>query len=271
MKIQFLGTGAAEGIPALRCLCPACRTARIKKGPSIRQNACIYLEGDQGERLLIDFPSHCKASLNDHGIKDTDITDLILTHYHQDHTNGFFFLAGSPENNGIITGTPLNVHLSRDTLQSLSGQFNINGSCSFHLLEDQKGFSVGSLKITPLETGHLSRPEEAGRRCFGFLFDSPQHRFAYLADSSMALPEASREKLKERPLACLILECTFADNPESRRHFDIAGVLALHSFIQPERMILTHISHRNYDHEPLTELMEPYHIEVAWDGRIITL
>ena len=36
MNIQFLGTGAAEGIPALFCQCPLCRKAEAAGGREIR-------------------------------------------------------------------------------------------------------------------------------------------------------------------------------------------------------------------------------------------
>ena len=39
MKLQFLGTSAAEGIPALFCNCPACQYAYKTGGKEIRMRA----------------------------------------------------------------------------------------------------------------------------------------------------------------------------------------------------------------------------------------
>ena len=36
MKITFLGTAAAEGVPAIFCNCEYCQNARLKGGKNIR-------------------------------------------------------------------------------------------------------------------------------------------------------------------------------------------------------------------------------------------
>ena len=51
MKIQILGTAAAEGWPALFCNCEACRRAREKGGKNIRTRAGTLID----DQLLIDF------------------------------------------------------------------------------------------------------------------------------------------------------------------------------------------------------------------------
>ena len=42
MKVQFLGTAAAEGIPAIWCECEVCRKAKELKGKELRRR-CSYL------------------------------------------------------------------------------------------------------------------------------------------------------------------------------------------------------------------------------------
>ena len=51
MKIQFLGTAAAEGIPALFCQCPVCRQARAAGGKEIRTRSGAIIDG----KLKLDF------------------------------------------------------------------------------------------------------------------------------------------------------------------------------------------------------------------------
>ena len=52
MNIQFLGTGAAEGIPALFCNCNFCRSVRLHGGKAVRSRAQVLVDGE----LSIDFP-----------------------------------------------------------------------------------------------------------------------------------------------------------------------------------------------------------------------
>ena len=70
MKIKLLGTGALEGIPAFRCKCKTCSEARQKGGKFVRQNASAYIEGRDGERVLIDVPPSILLLANRAGISD---------------------------------------------------------------------------------------------------------------------------------------------------------------------------------------------------------
>ncbi len=51
MKIQYFGTAAAEGSPALFCNCTICEEAKETKGKNIRTRSQMLINDDQ----LIDF------------------------------------------------------------------------------------------------------------------------------------------------------------------------------------------------------------------------
>ena len=51
MKLQYLGTAAAEGWPALFCACEACKKAEMLGGKNIRRRSGAILN----DRVLIDF------------------------------------------------------------------------------------------------------------------------------------------------------------------------------------------------------------------------
>ena len=51
MKLKYLGTAAAEGIPALFCRCEMCAYARKAGGKEIRRRAGALLDGT----LKLDF------------------------------------------------------------------------------------------------------------------------------------------------------------------------------------------------------------------------
>ena len=53
MKIKFLGTAAAEGIPALFCDCRVCQNARKVGGKEIKTRSQAIVD----DKILIDFPA----------------------------------------------------------------------------------------------------------------------------------------------------------------------------------------------------------------------
>ena len=61
MKLQFLGTGAAEGIPAVFCECEACEEIRRRGETEYHSRAQFLLDDTIG----IDFPPDAYA----HGLR----------------------------------------------------------------------------------------------------------------------------------------------------------------------------------------------------------
>lgn len=81
MEIQYLGTAAAEGWPALFCDCPVCRRARELGGKDIRTRTQALIDGT----LLIDFPPDTYTHALNYGLRLGQIQHLLITHSHMDH------------------------------------------------------------------------------------------------------------------------------------------------------------------------------------------
>lgn len=81
MKITFLGTAAAEAIPAHFCICDICRQARINGGKDIRKRCCYLLNDD----TLIDYGPDIWNQALMYGFDLADIKRIIFTHSHEDH------------------------------------------------------------------------------------------------------------------------------------------------------------------------------------------
>ncbi|MDD6483716.1 MAG: MBL fold metallo-hydrolase [Clostridiales bacterium] len=81
MKIKYLGTAAAEGIPGVFCNCDVCMEARKRGGKNIRTRSQAIID----DKLLIDFPAdtymHCVLN----GIDLTKVEHCLITHTHTDH------------------------------------------------------------------------------------------------------------------------------------------------------------------------------------------
>ena len=80
MKVRYLGTGAAEGIPALFCECEFCKLARSGK-ERVRSRSQIILDGE----LSVDFPPDAFYHGAVFGAELFKIKYLLITHSHMDH------------------------------------------------------------------------------------------------------------------------------------------------------------------------------------------
>lgn len=81
MKIQFLGTAAAEGIPGLFCACEKCQKARALGGRNLRLRSQALID----DRLLLDMGPDTHASGLRFGIDFARIEHCLITHSHRDH------------------------------------------------------------------------------------------------------------------------------------------------------------------------------------------
>lgn len=82
MKIRYLGTGAAERVPAIFCKCSVCQNAWKKQGKEMRtQTQVLINDGD----LMIDFPGDSYHHMMKYNLSFNDIDSLLLTHWHSDH------------------------------------------------------------------------------------------------------------------------------------------------------------------------------------------
>lgn len=81
MKLQYLGTAAAEGVPGMFCTCDVCRKSMSAGGRNIRTRSQSIID----KKLLIDFPADTYWHMMTHGIPLSDIHTCLITHSHSDH------------------------------------------------------------------------------------------------------------------------------------------------------------------------------------------
>lgn len=81
MEIQYLGTAAAEGLPALFCDCETCKKARNTGGKDVRTRTQSIVDG----KLLIDFPPDTYTHALSYSLRLGQVQHLLITHSHMDH------------------------------------------------------------------------------------------------------------------------------------------------------------------------------------------
>ena len=116
MKVTFLGTAAAEGIPQLWCRCDGCRIARERGGKHIRCRTATLINDD----LLIDAGPDVAPAAARLGLDLAPVRALLITHPHYDHLS-----SGSLRDRGRYWGgtalPPLAVYGSRAALALIAG------------------------------------------------------------------------------------------------------------------------------------------------------
>lgn len=158
MKLQYLGTAAAEGIPALFCDCEVCRLARERGGRNVRSRPQAMID----DALLIDLgPDTLFHSLT-HGIDLTHIEHCLVTHIHEDHLSPFNLFCRRHGFANLAPETrPLTVWGSRELGEFLGadkqGNVNPDGSVLFRHAPLYTPSTVGDYEVTALPALHGTR------------------------------------------------------------------------------------------------------------------
>ncbi len=81
MNLKFLGTGAAEAVPAVFCECDYCQYAREHKGKDIRTRSSFRIN----DRVQIDISPDIFMQMVNQNLSMNAVRHLLITHSHSDH------------------------------------------------------------------------------------------------------------------------------------------------------------------------------------------
>ena len=119
-RLLVLGSGAAEGVPALFCDCRVCREAAAKGGREIRARSCYNFGGD----VQIDLGPDALQAWQAHSGVLRRMRHILVTHSHEDHLqpsdllyNGSGY-AGVPALEGVLT-----IHGTAPTRRRMEREF----------------------------------------------------------------------------------------------------------------------------------------------------
>ncbi len=246
MRLKFLGTGDAAGIPVYGCTCAVCRAA--KKDSRLCRQACSALLESGNESILIDAGISDLASRFPVG----SLSRIFITHYHADHILGLFHLRW-----GCNTTIPIH---GPDDPNGCADLLKHPGILDFSPVT--KAFHTeqfDSVRVTPVPLIH-SKPT------LGYCFADQSIRLAYLCDT-VGLPPESHSFLQEWQPSHIIVDCT---NPPQesppRNHNDYNMIVDLAMQFTSAKFWLTHISH-NFDlwHQKQRGLF-PENIQITRDN-----
>lgn len=247
MRITFLGTGDAGGVPLYGCDCSACTRARAVA--DFRRRPCTALVEAGDTRILLD------AGLTDltERFPPGSLTAIVLTHFHPDHVQGLFHLRWG-------VGAPIPVFAPPDS-EGCADLYKNRGLLDFRRLAKFAFFEIGDLRIVPVPLIH-------SKVTFGYAIeDGKGARFAYLTDTA-GLPPATESFLGDWKPDAIALDCTEPPRQEPpRNHNDLTRAFEIAGSLEPTTIWLTHVSH-SLDAWLLTSgLQLPAGIGLAQDGR----
>ena len=258
MKLTYLGTAAAEGMPAIFCNCPYCIEARRLGGKNIRTRSQALINDD----LLLDFPADTYTHFLQNGIQGDRIQYLLVTHPHTDHlypmdlhTRGGAFahdmrvpvlkIFGSEAVCAAIGNAPRNTEL---TVLRAFEPVELDGYC-----------------ITPLPARHMERD-----RALIYLIEGDKallyaHDTGYFYEEVFAYLQEKKVRLDMVSLDCTNVDIPISDEEGCHMGFpNIARVLErLEEIGVIDASTLKYVNHFSHNGNPLQQLLEKRAAEIG--------
>lgn len=268
MKIQWIGTAAAEGWPAVFCRCEACLKAAELGGKNIRTRAGALVD----DILLIDLNPDLYAQKLQLGLDLLKIRDVIITHNHGDHLTPLYMEFRSPVYYGKRLPV-LPVYGPQDTIEPLEPYSEY---IEKHVVDSGDEFDTAMHHITVLPAVHSAKQGKF------FLIEREKKSFLYMHDTGVSC-EAALQILHERvkkPIDVISMDCTYGPNPlppDYTSHMGFAENIHLKERLvrdgvadEHTRFVCSHFSHNGRMlHEEMCRYMQPYGFEIAYDGMTI--
>jgi phosphoribosyl 1,2-cyclic phosphate phosphodiesterase len=270
MKVFFLGTGAAEGLPALFCDCEVCAEARRRGGRDLRTRSTIMIDGT----VKIDLPPDTLAHVHAYPtLSFARLRHLLFTHSHDDHFAVRELQYLSPN---FAPGRiePLEVYATEALLQRIPGEtghFFEDAPLHFHMVLPFQTFAAGHLLVTPITAHHKS-----DELCVNYLLNDPAENRTLLYGSDTGwYDDETWNYLAEQKIDTAIFECgKGASESAYDGHLGIAECVAVRRRLLSSGTIgddtpfyLTHHAHTGRMlHDELVAALAPNGIQIAFDG-----
>lgn len=278
MKLTYLGTAAAEGVPGLFCQCSNCKRAMQLGGRNIRTRSQTLVD----DTLLIDFPPDTFLHTVYHGLDITKIKSCIVTHSHSDHLYApdlemrkvnfailddrtpAFTLYADESSYDMICKELDHGHVQPERVQAVR-------------IHPGEVFEVEGYRILPVRARHSPKTSPVV-----YVIEKDSVSFGYFHDTSL-LPEESLHHLSQlrQPMKLVSLDCTegtLAAEPkghmnlrqciQTRQQLRDIGAADEHTIF-----VLNHFSHNgeNTLYDDLCPIAAREGFLVSYDGMTIEL
>lgn len=268
MEVVLLGTGGADGIPALFGDTRVSDYAREHGGKDVRTRSAALVDG----QLKIDFGPDTWYQVTHHKLDARDWTGVFFTHSDADHfAIEELQYAVYPFNTMDYVGFTIygNAVVCRKVLERFSDwPFELSMTKSF------QSFRHVDHVITPVQANHMH-----GEDAQNFIIQKGGKTLLYGSDTGVWF-EPTWEFLKDYKLDGLVIECCEGFNPTAYHgHMDVRDCIAVierltrQGTVDSDTVIYTtHHSHNGEGtHEELEKALNPHGIQVGYDGLKFTI
>jgi phosphoribosyl 1,2-cyclic phosphate phosphodiesterase len=253
LKITFLGTGTSSGVPMIGCDCEVC-SSPDKRDKRLRSSILVQ---SPTTSLVVDTGPDFRYQMLRAGVKHLDA--ILYTHSHKDHVAGLDDIRAF----NFFSKKAMEVYATDTTQQVLIREFpyafadtRYPGVPEINLNTiTEEPFSVGDIRIQPIEVWHLKMP------VLGFRFG----KFTYITDANR-IEEAQQQKIRNSEV--LVLNALRQQKHIS--HFNLREATELGLSLNAKKTYLTHISHQMGTHAAINSVL-PKGVELAYDGLVVTL
>ena len=277
MKIQYLGTAAAEGIPAIFCDCKTCQKARKLGGKEIRTRSQAIID----DRLLIDFPADTYMHFLQYNLPLSKIQNCLITHSHADHLYPKELHMRKSGFANIVENSPLVFYSDKSGFDMIS-EIKTAGAISDDDLQVKKislntPFDVDGYSVTALRAAHADVTSPVV-----YLIEKDGKTLFYSNDTSEYPPE-SMEYLKtlKKPIDLISLDCTEAcSNATYSGHLSLERgrdlrktLIEIGAADKNTVFVLNHFSHnsKNVLYKDFVKIAAKLDFEVSYDGMVIEI
>ena len=280
MRLVFLGTAAAEGIPGLWCGCSICREARKRGGKDIRRRCSYLIDGD----TMIDFgPDSFWQSQTQH-IGLPALRRIIYTHPHGDHMSpGELYYRRTPGFCVDVPEYPLDILASKETMRDLVRGL-INGNAAGvdatqifdylrlrpTIVNPGEWARSGDMEIFPVPASHAPG---LGAMIYGIRRGG---RTLLIANDTGDLVPESWAMLEGKKFDAAVIECTIGlRNPDANKtHMGFNTTLRFRQKLvdmgclaADAPVYANHFSHNGYAlYDEFQAKFAPHGMTVAYDG-----
>jgi len=271
MKLKYLGTAAAEGVPALFCDCDVCKRSMELGGKNIRTRSQAIIDNT----LLIDFPPDTYWHFIKNKLPMDKITNCLVTHSHQDHLYApDIFMRKKGFANFKEPKPVLNFYIGKDGVKKIN---EVVTGCNMsevkaNLIKPGDVFKVEGYTVTALEASH-----DKSSNPLVYIIEKDGKSVFYSNDTS-DYPENSWKILKNygKPISLISLDCTECDKPISYiGHMNLERCIAIREKLKSAGVanentifVLHHFSHNggNAVYEDFSKIAAEYGFLVSFDG-----
>ncbi len=278
MKLQYMGTAAAEAFPAIFCQCDTCRRAREAGGKNIRLRSGMMVN----DTALIDFCPDMAALAPRLGLDLGGVRDVFVTHSHADHFDvqdlfmrrvPTFCWLQSPEE-----ARRLCVHANDGARRLLTEYARGEGGYDDFLTVAPLSYFQPHTAQNGVEFTYLPANHKPDEQAGIFYFTDGRVRCLYAHDTGV-FPEETMHFLKNTTLDFLSLDCCYGKNSNRDGHMglpqdrEMVAVLREAGALKPDTVVaINHFSHNcGQLHEELEREVADDGFVVAYDGMTVEL